>query len=272
MFLMVLLFPVLLVIGAAVTLIVVFRKNKNPEKIARIFSFVSLGLGVLCIVIQLCYPEYDGPGGIDYIGDAIVHGLIFTAVLGIGTLAYLCSAVVTTVFSVKAIRKKPDVSENTEQEGSRKKSARGIGIFSLILCWIYGVTVLGTGLTGILMKRAHEKSISVNVKEVTQVTDSDGDPAALVVFEVNNGSKREITFLSSIYAEVTQDGRTLSTALLPSERRLPDTEIERIKPGSTGVVRKAYKLRGSGQKIHIKLRTFGDTYTYVDGDYAVPKQ
>ena len=54
--------------------------------------------------------------------------------------------------------------------------------------------------------------------------------------------------------------------------KLPDTEIERIKPGSTGVVRKAYKLRGSGQKIHIKLRTFGDTYTYVDGDYAVPKQ
>ena len=75
MFFLALLLPGVLILSAAVILLVAFRKTKEPEKIATIFAFVSVGSGVLCLAVQFCFPEYSGPGGIDYIGDAIVYGL-----------------------------------------------------------------------------------------------------------------------------------------------------------------------------------------------------
>lgn len=267
MILIFLLILAVLIVVAAVVLIVRLRKTKEPAKIARIFSFIALAFAVLSLIFQMFFPEYSGPKGIDYIGDAIVYGFIVLSINLLLMLAYLCSAVVTTVFAVKAFRKKPD-SVIRDADISRKdaKSARAVGVFSLILCWIYAVVFLSFNVAGYIKEQDHINSIKVDVKEVTNVTDFYGNPAVLITIEVYNGTKADITYLTEIYDDFYQNGNPLYSAALNPEGKIVDTQTELIKPGSTGIVKKAFKVKSDSAPIKMKMTPYGSDHVYFEGE------
>lgn len=258
-----------IIVAATVVIIVRLRKNGDPAKIARIFSFIALAFGVVSLIFQLFFPEYSGPKGIDYIGDAIAYGLIVLSVYLLLTLVYFCCAVVTTVFAVKAIRKRPD-SVIRDADISRKdaKSARAVGVFSLILCWLYAIVVVSFGVANYVNEKDHINSIKVDVKEVTKVADFYGNPSVLVTIEVYNGTKGDISYISEIYDEFFQNGNPLYSATLDPKEKILDTEVMRIKPGTTGLVKKAFKIKPNGAPIKMKMTTTSGRHVYFEGEIA----
>ena len=244
--------PSLIAVIAAVILLIVLRK-KDPAKMAVVFSAVALVCGISHIICEFFPFDYSGPGGLDYIGQAIVWGLAVQSVL-YGTLAaYISFAIVATVFALKALK----------VSGKRRR-----GAVSLILSWICGLVICCLVITNIVSDQTHKRNIRVEVREVTAAVDSDGDPAAVILYEIYNDTKREITYHSSIYEEVTQNGRSLSHAIVKGPEELKDSDIKAVAPGSSAIVRKTYKLREPGAPVNIVLRTYGGDYTYLVAKYT----
>ena len=243
--------PSVFVVIIAAVLLIVLRK-KDQARLAVVFSVIAFVFGTLHIVCEFFPFEYTGPDGIDYIGQAIVWGLMVQSIL-YGTLAaYISFAVVATVSAVRALRK-----------GRRAK-----GTVSLILAWICGFVICCLVVTNIVRDVNHKRNIRVEVREVTAAVDSDGDPAAVILYEIYNDTRTEITYHSSIYEEVTQNGRSLSHAIVDGPEELKDSDIKAVAPGNSAIVRKTYKLKEPGAKVEIVLRTYGGDYTYLTGKYT----
>ena len=243
--------PAVFAVVTAAIMLIVFRK-KDPGKMAVIFSCIAFVFGITHIVCEFFPFEYTGPDGIDYIGQAIVWGLMVQSIL-YGTLAaYISFAVVATVSAVRTLRK-----------GRRAK-----GTVSLILAWICGFVICCLVVTNIVRVVNHKRNIRVEVREVTAAVDSDGDPAAVILYEIYNDTRTEITYHSSIYEEVTQNGRSLSHAIVKGPEELKDSDIKAVAPGGSRLVRKTYKLKEPGAKVEIVLRTYGGDYTYLTGKYT----
>ena len=236
----------------AVILAVVLRK-KDPAKLAVAFSVIAFVCGLLHLISEFYPFKYSGPGGIDYIGDAIVWGLMVSSVLYGTIVAYISFALVATIYAIKTIR-----------SGEKRKK----GVISLILSWVCGIVITGLIITNIVTDITFKKSISVEVTKVTAAVDSDGDPAVVILYELNNGSKKEITFLSAIYEYVTQNDKELRFGIVEGPEFLKDSDIKKVAPGSTAVVRKTYKLKDPAAPVKIVLRTYKGDVTYLDGEYT----
>ena len=236
----------------AVILAVVLRK-KDPAKLAVAFSVIAFVCGLLHLISEFYPFKYSGPGGIDYIGDAIVWGLMVSSVLYGTIVAYISFALVATIYAIKTIR-----------SGEKRKK----GVISLVLSWVCGIVIAGLIITNIVTDITFKKSISVEVTKVTAAVDSDGDPAVVILYELNNGSKKEITFLSAIYENVTQNDKELRYGIVEGPEYLKDSDIKKVAPGSTAVVRKTYKLKDPAAPVKIVLRTYKGDVTYLDGEYT----
>lgn len=236
----------------AVVLAVVLRK-KDPAKLAVAFSVIAFVCGLLHLISEFYPFKYSGPGGIDYIGDAIVWGLMVSSVLYGTIVAYISFALVATIYAIKTIR-----------SGEKRKK----GVISLVLSWVCGIVIAGLIITNIVTDITFKKSISVEVTKVTAAVDSDGDPAVVILYELNNGSKKEITFLSAIYENVTQNDKELRYGIVEGPEYLKDSDIKKVAPGSTAVVRKTYKLKDPAAPVKIVLRTYKGDVTYLDGEYT----
>ena len=236
----------------AVILAVVLRK-KDPAKLAVAFSVIAFVCGLLHLISEFYPFKYSGPGGIDYIGDAIVWGLMVSSVLYGTIVAYISFALVATIYAIKTIR-----------SGEKRKK----GVISLVLSWVCGIVIAGLIITNIVTDITFKKSISVEVTKVTAAVDSDGDPAVVIMYELNNGSKKEITFLSAIYENVTQNDKELRYGIVKGPEYLEDSDIKKVSPGSTAVVRKTYKLKDPAAPVKIVLRTYKGDVTYLDGEYT----
>ncbi len=229
-------------------------KKRNCEKLAVIFSICALVCGMIHIFCEFFPFEYNGEGGIDYLGQAIVW-VLFVKLLLYGTLAlYLFFAIVATVFAVKTIRAK----------GTRKK-----GILSLILAWICGLVVAGLITANVLIDHNNKKNIQVEVTEVTLTTDYDGEQALRIEIELYNGSKTTITYLSSVYDEVTQNGEELSHAVLPEDLDDDDPEIKPLDPGESVTIVKGYELEYHDEPVNILCRSFDGKFVYVDEEFEI---
>ena len=237
---------------AAIVLAIVMRK-KDPGKLCIAFSVTAFIFGLLHLICEFIPFEYTGPGGIDYIGQAIVWALLVNSVLYGTVIAYISFAIVATIYAVKALK----------SEGERKK-----GALSLVLSWICGIVIACLIVTSLVAAKNHKKNISVEVKEVTSAVDSDGDPAVVIMYELHNKTKREITFLSSMYEEVTQNGKELRYGIVEGPEDLKDSDIKEVAPGSSRMVRKTYKLKEPGAPIKIVCRAYGGDVTYLDGEYT----
>ena len=236
----------------AIVLAIVMRK-KDPGKLCMAFSITAFIFGLLHLICEFIPFEYTGPGGIDYIGQAIVWALLVNSVLYGTVIAYISFAIVATIYAVKALK----------SEGERKK-----GALSLVLSWICGIVIACLIVTSLVAVKNHKKNISVEVKEVTSAVDSDGDPAVVIMYELHNKTKREITFLSSMYEEVTQNGKELRYGIVEGPEDLKDSDIKQVAPGSSRTVRKTYKLKEPGAPIKIVCRAYGGDVTYLDGEYT----
>lgn len=223
--------------------------KRNPGKLSLIFSICALMCGMIHIFCEFYPFEYTGEGGIDYIGQALVWAL-FVNVLLYGTLAvYFIFAIVATVFAVKTIKAKE----------TRKK-----GIVSLILAWICGLVIAGLVTANVLIDHNNKKNIKVEVTEVSLTTDYDGDQAVRVEIELYNGSKTTISYLSSVYDEVTQNGKELSHAVLPEDLDDDDPEIKLLEPGESVTVVKGYELEVPDEPVNILCRSYDGRFIYVD--------
>ncbi len=238
---------------AALVLGIVKRKTKNPARTARVFAFVALALGIIHIFCDFYPFEYTGEGGIDYIGQALVWGFLVDAVLYSTLAAYLSFAILATVYAVKAAKTKDKAGKNW---------------LTLVITWICALVVVGLVTVNIVSSRIRMKNISVQVQEVTQTTDTDGNQAVLVVMELKNDTKNDIYYLGCVYDEITQNGRELPHATL-NELIGTDTDIERVRPGSSVIVKKAFKLDDPDEPVHILCRTYGGDFIYVDDDFEI---
>ena len=242
--------PSVFVVIIAAVLLIVLRK-KDQARLAVVFSVIAFVFGTLHIFCEFFPFEYTGPDGIDYIGQAIVWGLMVQSIL-YGTLAaYISFAVVATVSAVRALRK-----------GRRAK-----GTVSLILAWICGAVICCLVVTNIVADKNYKKSIRIEVKEVSQVTDTESDPAVLIMFEIYNGTKRDIMYQTSVYTEVSQNGKEIYHTTVDGWKEYEDADIKYVKPGSSAVIRKTYKLKDTSAPVKILCRTYGGDYTYIDGEY-----
>ncbi len=229
-------------------------KKRNCEKPAVIFSICALVCGMIHIFCEFFPFEYNGEGGIDYLGQALVW-VLFVKLLLYGTLAlYLVFAIVATVFSVKTIRAKE----------TRKK-----GILSLILAWICGLVVAGLITANVLIDHGNKKNIQVEVTEVTLTTDYDGEQAVRIEIELYNGSKTSISYLSSVYDEVTQNGEELSHAVLPEDLDDDDPELKSLEPGASVTIVKGYELEYPDEPVNILCRSFDGKFIYVDEEFEI---
>lgn len=234
---------------AALVLCIRLWKTKNPARVARILAFIALACGIIHIACEFFPFEYKGGQGIDYIGQALIWGMFVTALLFATLASYISFAAVATIYAVKAVNAKD----------TRKKTW-----VTLIITWVCGLAIVSLVLTNVVSKKIRDKSIEVDVHEVTRFTDSDNEPAVLVVYELKNNTKSDIYYLGYVYDEVSQNGNELSRALLPEEMKSPDTELEHAAPGGTVLVKKAYKLKDPGAPVHILCRTYGGNVTYLD--------
>ena len=238
---------------AALILGIKLRKTNNPARVARVFAFIALACGIINLVCDFLPIEYNGPGGIDYIGHALVWGMLYSAMLYSTLAAYICFAIVATVYAVKA----------SKANDTAKK-----GWLTLVIAWVCAAVVAGIVVTNIVSEKNHKKNISVDVREVTQTVDTDGNPAVLVVMVLHNDTKKEIYYLGSVYDEVSQNGKELSHASL-NELLNDDSDLEKVAPGSSVTVKKAYKIKDKNAPVHILCRTYGGDYTYVDKDFVI---
>ena len=238
---------------AALILGIKLRKTNNPARVARVFAFIALACGIINLVCDYLPIEYNGPGGIDYIGQAIVWGFLYSAMLYSTLAAYICFAIVATVYAVKA----------SKANDTAKK-----GWLTLVIAWVCAAVVAGIVVTNIVSEKNYKKNISVEVRSVTETVDSDGNPAVMVVMELRNNTKKEIYYLGSVYDEVSQNGKELSHASL-RELLSDDSDLEKVAPGSSATVKKGYKIKDKAAPVHILCRTYGGDYTYVDKDFVI---
>lgn len=233
----------------AIVLAVRLRKTKNPARVARALAIISLICGIIHIVCQFLPFEYTGGKGIDYIGQAIAHGLLVAAVLYSTLGAYIIFAIVATVYTVKAAKAKD----------KHKKSW-----LTLLIAWACAIALAGMVVVNVISRNVRDKSIHVYYEEAVQTKDIDGDPAVIISLRLENGTKSEIYYLGSIYDEVTQNGKELSHASTHELIGKDDTELEKAPPGGSVIVRKAYKLKEPGSSVHILCRTYDGRIVYLD--------
>lgn len=244
--------PAIIPIVVAVVLCIALRKKDNPAKTAIVFAVIALAFGVIHITLEFHPFEYSGETGIDYIGQALVWALAVNSILVTSLAAYFSFAIAATIYSVKAIK---------------NKSTRKMGIVSLIMSWICGILIASLITANVITDKMNKKNIVVSIEKVVSVTDTDGDPAVIVYARVTNNSQYEITYLSAVYDEVTQDGKELSYAIVEITRNDSDFDIKHISPGESLVVPKSYKLRFPGEEVHIRCTSYGGDVVYLDGDY-----
>ena len=234
---------------AAILIGVKLRKTKNPARVARVLAFISLICGIIHIACEFFPFEYTGGKGIDYIGQAIVWGAMVNAVLYSTLASYIVFAIVATIYTVKAAKAKD----------KHKK-----GWLTLLITWVCVLAIAGMVVTNIIISSNRAKKIEVTCQGVTRTVDTDGEPAVVFSLKLHNGTKDEITFLSSVYAEATQDDRTLSRAIVVEESGQPDTEIQMTPPGGDIIVKKAYKLKYTTKPVKLLCRTYNGKLIYLD--------
>ena len=231
-------------------------KKRKSEKRAVTFSICALVCGIIHIFCEFFPFEYKGESGIDYLGQALVWVLFVKALLYGTLIVYLIFAIIATVFAIKTIRAKD----------TRKK-----GVVSLILAWICGLVVAGLISANIVIDRNNKKNIEVEVTEATLTTDCDGDTAVRVEIELYNGSNRTISYLSSVYDEVTQNGTELSHAVLPEDLEDYDPEIENVEPGESVTIVKGFELEYTDEPVYILCRSYDGKFIYVDDEFEIEK-
>ena len=231
-------------------------KKRNSEKRAVTFSICALVCGIIHIFCEFFPFEYKGESGIDYLGQALVWVLFVKALLYGTLIVYLIFAIIATVFAITTIRAKD----------TRKK-----GLVSLGLAWICGLVVAGLISANIAIDRNNKKNIEVEVTEVTLTTDCDGDTAVRVEIELYNGSNRTISYLSSVYDEVTQNGTELSHAVLPEDLEDYDPEIENVEPGESVTIVKGFELEYTDEPVYILCRSYDGKFIYVDDEFEIEK-
>ena len=88
--------PSLILLIPVIVVIIKNRKPERPEKIARIFAVIALIGGLLCFFFSTNPFDYKGPGGIDYIGQALVWAFFFNlsimTSLGIAFISAIAAA------------------------------------------------------------------------------------------------------------------------------------------------------------------------------------
>ncbi|MBO4681600.1 MAG: DUF5067 domain-containing protein [Clostridiales bacterium] len=249
--------PAVMFFVAAIIMIVKLKKTKHPDKIARIFAVIAVISGLIFLGCSFYPFDYDGPGGIDYIGQAIVWALMVKCLLYTALGIYISFAVAATVYAIKAMK---------------KKETRKSGVISLILSWICGLVIIGIILTNVVSEQTHKRNIKVSLTDITQTVDSDGDDAVFVSVELRNDTKREISYLGSVYDEVTQGGRELSHALIAEIKDYSDNDIKLIDPGSSITVKKGYKLKSTSEPIKLHFSSYGGDVVYGDYTREVPNK
>ena len=231
-------------------------KKRNYEKTALTLSIIALVSGIIHIFCEFFPFEYQGEGGLDYLGQAILW-VMMVKVLLYGTLiVYVVFAILATVFSVKAIKAKD----------KRKK-----GVVSLILAWICGLVVAGLITANFVIDYNSKKNIDVEVTEVALTTDFDGREAVRVEIELYNGTNTTISYLSSVYDEVSQYGKELTHAVLPEDLDDDDPELESLKPGESVTIVKGYEVRYPDEPVYILCRSFDGKFVYVDEEFDIEK-
>ena len=254
---MILFFPyalALIIVIITVVQVIHYRKTKKPGKTAKKFAIPAIVFGILHLICDFFPFEYNGPGGIDYIGQAVAFGLFVNAIIYSTLIVYLNFAIAATIYAVKAIRK----------NDKRKNS-----ILWLILSWICALVVAGIVTGNIIYDKTRKNSIKVEVKEVSSATDYEGDPAVLVVLDFYNGTRNEVSYMSMVFDEVLQDERELYGTVIGDSYSEPDYEIEPVAPGSSAEIRKAYKLKDPSKPVRIVCSTYGGDVIYIDGEFEV---
>ena len=222
------------------------------DRCAFIFAVIALVSGIIHIFCEFYPFEYTGEGGIDYLGKALVWVMMVKVLLYATLAVYIIFAIIATVLALKTIK----------TNGKRKK-----GVISLILSWSCGIVIAGVVLTNIIVDRVNKRNIEVEVKEVDLTTDSDGQPAVRVEIELYNGSGRSISYLSSVYDEVTQNGRELSHAVLSETMNDDDPDIKSVEPGDSITIVKGYELEYPDEPVYIVCRSYDGNFVYVDGEF-----
>ena len=231
-------------------------KKRNYEKTALTLSIIALVSGIIHIFCEFFPFEYQGEGGLDYLGQAILW-VMMVKVLLYGTLiVYVVFAILATVFAAKAIKAKD----------KRKK-----GVVSLILAWICGLVVAGLITANFVIDYNSKKNIDVEVTEVALTTDFDGREAVRVEIELYNGTNTTISYLSSVYDEVSQYGKELTHAVLPEDLDDDDPELESLKPGESVTIVKGYEVRYPDEPVYILCRSFDGKFVYVDEEFDIEK-
>lgn len=231
-------------------------KKRNYEKTALTLSIIALVSGIIHIFCEFFPFEYQGEGGLDYLGQAILW-VMMVKVLLYGTLiVYVVFAILATVFAAMAIKAKD----------TRKK-----GVVSLVLAWICGVVVAGLITANFVIDYNSKKNIDVEVTEVALTTDYDGREAVRVEIELYNGTNTTISYLSSVYDEVSQYGKELTHAVLPEDLDDDDPELESLKPGESVTIVKGYEVRYPDEPVYILCRSFDGKFVYVDEEFDIEK-
>ena len=243
--------PVAAVITALV-LTIKLRKKDNPAGLARIFAFAALAFGIVFLLQEFFPFEYTGEDGIDHIADALLWGLFVNTLLYTTLTAYVSFAASATFFAVKAFKAKDKHRNN---------------VISLVIAWICGIVIAFFMLTGFVLDRAYKKKISIEVEAVTETTDTDGNPAVIIVLELHNDSNRDISYFTFIYDEVMQNGKELYYTVVNEVRDLPDTDLEVVEPGGSVIITQSYELKYPDEPVRILCRTYSGDFVYVDSEY-----
>ena len=244
--------PAVLFFVAAIVMIIKLRKTKHPDKIARVFAVIAVIAGLIFLGISFYPFDYNGPGGIDYIGQAIVWAMMVNCLHYTALGIYFSFAVAATVYAVKAMQ---------------KKETRKSGVISLIVSWICGLVIVGIILTNVISDQNHKRNIHVKVTNITHTVDSDGDGAIIVTMELRNDTKREIYYHGSVYDEVTQGGKELRFAIISEMGDYKDSDLKKAAPGTAVTVKKGYKLRSASEPIKVLVRSYGGDVVYEDYTY-----
>lgn len=241
--------PAVMFFIAVIIVIIKLRKTKHPAKVARVFAVISVIAGVIYLIFAFFPFEYKGPGGIDYIGQAIVWALMVNALLYTSLGIYISFAIAATVYAIKAVKKK----EN-----------RKSGVISLIMSWVIGVFIIGMILNNVVSDQVHMRNIKVRVTDVVQTTSQSDGPSIAVTIELTNNTKRDIYYLGSVYDEVTQGDKELRHAYIDQIKEYNDSDIDAVKPGETGIIKKGFKLNNTAEPVKFYFSNYGKSITYEE--------
>lgn len=244
--------PALTAMITAVVLMIIFRKKADPEKYSVIFALVALALGIIHLWSEFYPFEYTGEKGLDYIGQAMAWAMIVSSIRISTLAAYLSFAIAATVYAIKAAKDKK----------KRKK-----GIISIVIAWICSVIIGSLMAVSAVTDMDQKKSLSVKVTDVTLTKDYEGNDSAVITIEFYNGSKSSVTYLSSVYEEVTQDDGEIYHTPVPELPDDPDDDIRSVGPGESVTIRRSYKLDDEDGPVRILCRSYDGKVVYVDSEY-----